>query len=204
MSGTSDRMSSGGNAVRDALTASFSRSYFLDAVDIERQFAVETGRPFSLCLVDIDQLRTINDQFGQRAGDDVLAGVADTVRATLDLPQWQNLRCLQARFDGDSLVLLLPGCRLERAEQFAHVIQRRVAEARYTNDAAVTVSIAVTSYTVGDTVDDLLGRTERTLYLAKQFGNDSVEVARTPPPRPIAASVTRLPVEWHGPPRRRR
>ena len=197
-------MSSGGNAVRDALTASFSRSYFLDAVEIERQFAVETGRPFVLCLIDVDQLRNINDRFGQRAGDSVVAGVAETVRRTLDLPQWQNLRCLQARFDGDSIILLLPGCRLDRGEQFAHVLRRRVCDAIFTDEVAVTVSIAVTAYTTGDTVDEILGRTERTLHLAKQFGNDSVETARTPEPTQRAASVTRLPVEWQGPKRKGR
>lgn len=197
-------MSNGGNAVRDTLTASFSRSYFLDAVEIERQFAVETGRPFALCLIDVDQLRNINDVFGQRAGDSVLAGVAETVRGTLDLPQWQNLRCLQARFDGDSLILLLPGCRLDRGEQFAHVLRRRIADAIFTDEVAVTVSIAVTGYTTADTVDELLGRTERTLHLAKQFGNDSVETARTPEPKQRAASVTRLPVEWQGPKRKGR
>lgn len=199
MSGNSDRMSHRGNAVRDSLTASFSRSYFLDAVEIERQFAIETGRPFALCLIDVDQLRAVNDHYGLRAGDTVIAGVAETVRGTLDLPQWQNLRCLQARFDGDSLILLLPGCRLERAEQFAHVLRRRIAESSYTDDVAITVSIAVTGFTIGDTVDELLGRTEKTLHLAKQFGNDSVETAITPEPTQRAATVTRLPVKWRGP-----
>ncbi len=199
MSGSSNRVRKGGNAVRDDLTASFSRAYFIDAVEIERQLAADTGRPFAICLIDIDALKSVNDQYGLRAGDAVVAGVADTVRASLDLPQWQNLRCLQARFDGDSLILLLPGCRLQRGEQFAHVLRRRIGEATYAGAINVTVTIGVTGYKVGDSVDELLARTERTLFLGKQFGSDTVEIARTPEPRRRTASITRLPVKWHGP-----
>jgi diguanylate cyclase (GGDEF)-like protein len=196
MSGNSSRSDHGGNAVRDELTESFSRSYFVDAVGIERELALEIGKPFSICLMDIDQLKNVNDQFGIDAGDAVIAGVAESVRASLDLPQWQNLRCLQARFDGDSLILLLPGCRIQRAEQFAHVVSRRIGDAIYAGSIQVTVSMAVTGYKVGESIDELLARAERTMCLAKQFGGDAVETVRTPEPQRRKASVTKLPVAF--------
>jgi len=189
-------MHDGGNAVRDELTATFSRAYFITAVDVERQLAVETGRPFAVVLADIDQLRNINDEFGLAAGDTVISGVAETIRQTLDLPQWQNLRCLQARFDGDSIILVLPGCRGERAEQFAHVLRRRVANSTYAGTIPVTVSLAVTPYTIGESVDELLARTERVMHLAKQFGGDTVERVRVSEPQRRTATVTRLPVVY--------
>lgn len=196
MSGNTTRSWDGGNAVRDELTATFSRGYFLDAIDIERQLALESGRPFAVCLLDIDQLGNVNDEFGLAAGDAVIAGVADTVRQTLDRPQWQNLRCLLARFDGDSLILLLPGCRGQRAEQFAHVLRRSIADCIYSGTVAVTASLAVASYTMGESIDELVGRLERTMHLAKQFGGDAVESVRTREPRRRTATVIRLPVEF--------
>lgn len=199
MSGNTTQIRDGGNAVRDSLTASFSRAYFIDAVAIERQLAIETGRPFSIMLLDIDQLRNVNDEYGLAAGDTVLAGVADTVRQSLDLPQWQNLRCLQARFDGDSLVLVLPGCRSQRAEQFAHVLRRRIADTHYAGTIAVTASIAVTPYVIGESVDELLARVERTMHVGKQFGGDSVESMRVREPQRQSATVTRLPVAFRPP-----
>jgi diguanylate cyclase (GGDEF)-like protein len=199
MSSNSDQVPAGGNAVRDALTASFSRAYFIDALSIERQFAVDSCRPFTLCLLDIDQLRSVNDEYGQQTGDAVLAGIAESIRSTLDLPQWQNLRCLQARFDGDAFTLLLPGCQLRRGEQFAHVLRRRIADAKYAGALNMTVSIAVAAYQAGESIDELLARVERTMHLAKQFGNDVVETAPTPELKQRTASVTRLPVAWHGP-----
>lgn len=56
----------------------------------------------------------------------------------------------------------------------------------------ITVSIAVTAYRSGETVDSLLARTEKTLHLAKQFGCDRVETARTPEARHDHAGVTAL------------
>lgn len=201
MSGNTTRSWDGGNAVRDELTATFSRGYFLDAIDIERQLALDSGRPFAVCLLDIDQLSSINDEFGLAAGDAVIAGVADMVRQTLDCPQWQNLRCLLARFDGDSLILLLPGCRGQRAEQFAHVLRRRIADGIYSGTVAVTASLAVATYTIGESVDELVGRLERTMHLAKQFGGDSVELICTREPERRTATVTRLPVAFRNPPK---
>ncbi len=196
MSGNSTTIRDGDPSVRDELTATFNRAYFIDAVGIERQLALETGRPFSICLLDIDRLRNVNDEFGLSAGDGVLAGVAETVRLTLDLPQWQNLRCLQARFDGDSLILILPGCRCQRAEQFAHVLRRRIADTVFGGTIDITASIAVTPYTIGESVDELLARAERVMHLAKQFGGDTVETIRVREPERRTATVTRLPVVY--------
>ncbi len=199
MSGNTTRIQDSAGAVRDELTSAFSRAYFIDAVGIERQLALETGRPFSICLLDIDQLRNVNDGYGLSAGDAVLAGVAETVRRCLDLPQWQNLRCLQARFDGDGMILVLPGCRLARGEQFAHVLRRRVADTVYAGSINVTATLAVTSYVIGESVDELIARAERGLHLGKQFGGDSVETVRVREPQRQIATVTRLPVTFREP-----
>jgi diguanylate cyclase (GGDEF)-like protein len=197
MSGSSDSTVRHRYAARDGLTSAFTRPYFLNLLADECRFAGEMGKPCCVCLVDIDQLRKINEESGLSAGDETLAWVAETVRMALDLPQWRNLRCLLGRYDGDCLILLMPGCRLHRAEQFAHVLKRRIA-ARERGEQHVTASIAVTAFKADDTVDDLLTRAEKTMCLAKQFGGSGVEVARTAELTRELASVTRLPVTWQG------
>jgi diguanylate cyclase (GGDEF)-like protein len=159
------------------------------------------GKPFCIALIDIDQLRKVNEQHGVSAGDALLAGAAEAVRSALDLPQWHNLRCLIGRYDGDSLILLMPGCSLDRAEQFAHVLKRRVASL-LREGFGVSASIAVAACQRDDSVDGLLVRTEKTMCLAKQFGGNHVEVSRTPELTRDLASVTRLPVAWQGKPAR--
>ena len=91
---------------RDGLTGAFTRPYFLSLLIDECRFAVEMGKPFCVCLVDIDQLRKVNEERGLGAGDALLADTAEAIRLTLDLPQWGNLRCLMGRYDGDSLIQL--------------------------------------------------------------------------------------------------
>lgn len=184
-------------AARDGLTSAFSRPYFLTLLADECRMASEIGKPFCVCLIDVDQLRKINDRSGIHAGDRLLAGMAEAVRTALDLPQWGNLRCLIGRYDGDSLMLLLPGCRLDRAERFAHVIRRRIASVGQ-DGAGMTATLAVAAFKPDDTIDGLLARTEMTMCLAKQFGGDSVEVSQTAELTRDLASVTRLPVAWQG------
>jgi diguanylate cyclase (GGDEF)-like protein len=184
-------------SARDGLTAAFTRPYFLSLLTEESLFATEMGKPFCVCLIDIDQLRKVNEQRGITAGDALLAKVAEAIRITLDREQWGNLRCLIGRYDGDSLMLLMPGCRLNRAEQFAHVVKKRISGAEH-DGLRVTASISVAAFKCDDTVDDLLARTEKTMCLAKQFGGDSVEVSRTAELTRDLASVTRLPVNWQG------
>jgi diguanylate cyclase (GGDEF)-like protein len=188
-------------SARDGLTAAFTRPYFLSLLTEESRFAIEMGKAFSVCLIDIDQLRKVNEEHGLSAGDSMLAKTTEAIRATLDLKQWGNLRCLIGRYDGDSLMLLLPGCRLARAEQFAQVVRQRISAAEH-NGISVTASIAVAAFKGDDTVDSLLARTEKTMCLAKLFGGDEVEVSRTAELSRDLASVTRLPVAWQGRPKR--
>jgi GGDEF domain-containing protein len=105
------------------------------------------------------------------------------------------------RYDGDSLILLLPGCRLKRAELFAQRIRQRITRVGQ-GGSSCTVSIAVAAFSREDTIDTLLARTEKTMCLAKQFGGDSIEVSLTTEFTRDLATVTRLPVAWHGPVRK--
>lgn len=164
---------------RDRLTGALSRMHFLDLLAEEKAFADRNDRPFLLCLIDVDQLRNVNDEGGQRAGDDVLIGVVDRARDILDTPSWSDLNYLHARYDGDGLMILLRSCRVEHGSRFAEALRQRVAQSRFAGQR-VTVSIGVATYGLGEPLDKVLARTERTLHLAKQSGRDWVEVARDP------------------------
>jgi diguanylate cyclase (GGDEF)-like protein len=202
MAGSSGSTIRNRDAQRDALTGAFSRPYFVNLLGEECRFALDMGKPFSVCLIDIDQLRKVNADYGIVAGDELLADTAEAIRLTLDLPQWGNLRCLMGRYDGDCLILLFPGCRLKRAEEFAYRVRQRLSKPGQDGGRS-TVSIAIAAFNGNDTIDDLLTRAEKTMCLAKQFGGDTVEVARTAELTRDLASVTRLPVAWRRPRKQR-
>jgi diguanylate cyclase (GGDEF)-like protein len=179
--------------LRDKLTGALCRPHFLDLLAEEKRFADRSGQAFLLCLLDVDQLRSINDAAGLRAGDEVLRGIANSLRDILDTAPWDGLNYLHARFDGDALMVLLRCCRVEQGQRLAETVRVRVRRSTYRADARATVSAAVASYAIGEPIDRVLSRTERTLLLAKQAGGDCVETALLPADHRTHSNVIYLP-----------
>lgn len=178
-------------AHRDALTNALTRPTFLGLLRGCAERTTAGDPPFAVCLLDVDQLTNVNDRHGLAAGDRVLAGIARRVLAELADTRWHGLACTLARYDGDALSLLAQPADSARIVELAEAL--RVAVARQAVDgAAVTVSLGVAQHRIGESVDELLARTERALHLAKQFGRDRVELSSTPASSRARASVHRL------------
>jgi len=173
----------------DALTGAFTRQSFLALLGAQAAQAQRTGSVFCLCLIDVDRLRTINDGRGVAAGDAVLAGLAARLRGVLEQPAWHYSEYTLGRYDGGALMLLARPCSVHQGETLAEALRFGVAEAPLVDRQSATVSIGVAQHRIGESIDSLLARTERTMYLAKQFGRDRVEVSPTPPSRVERAKV---------------
>lgn len=123
----------------------------------------------SLLIMDVDNLKGINDQGGHAAGDRALRAVGDAVRSVCrgaDLP---------ARISGDEFAILSLG----RDAQDARALAERVRDALAADPGAPRVSIGVAAYPrVGDAdASALLGAADAALYVAKTTGRDRVVVA---------------------------
>lgn len=167
-------------AWHDVLTGALTRPHFLALLTEEKQHADDHGSAFALCLADVDALRSINDRWGHAAGDAVLTTVSNQLRALLSRAPWHELKCSYGRYDGDAIALLARGCDLERARLLAEELRRRIADWPLAEGVGVTLSVGVAQYRIGESLDDLLARLERTLHVAKQFGPDRVETSPTP------------------------
>jgi diguanylate cyclase (GGDEF)-like protein len=175
----------------DVLAAALGRKDFLAELESAVARAGRDAPSVVLCLIDVDQLRNVNDRHGQAAGDAVLRAVASRVARALGL-RCRSFRGLLARFDGDGLIVMLRGAQLRAGEEFADELRRLVAGASIARGLRVTVSIAVAAHRSGESSDALLARLEKTLHLAKQFGGDRIEIARTPEPRERRAEPTSI------------
>ena len=173
----------------DALTGALTRPSFLTFLELQAAQAQRTGNVFSLCLVDLDRLRSINDSRGVAIGDNALLGLVARLRSVLDEPAWHRSEHTLARYDGGAIMVLARPCRLNEGELLAEALRFGVAEAPLTERITATVSIGVAQHRIGEPIDALLARTERSVHLAKQFGRDRVEVSATPPSRPERAKV---------------
>jgi diguanylate cyclase (GGDEF)-like protein len=176
----------------DALTLTLTRPAFLKALAEAAQLSGRNGNAFSLLLLDVDHLQNINDCHGVAAGDDVLSGVADRCRRVVAEPAWHRSEYSFGRYDGGALMILAWPCAVSQAEMLAEALRFAVAEKPLGDRISATVSLGVAQYRIGESLDELLARTERVLHVAKQFGRDRVEVASTPPSRIERAKVVGL------------
>jgi len=164
----------------DPLTGTLTRQRFLKRLAEAAQLAVDAVSPFSLCIADVDQLRNVNDQYGQLTGDEVLVAVANRFREVLVSMAHHPNEYLLARYDGNSFLLLTQRTDLPHASAIAERLRAAVASSASVDGLRVTISAGVSQYRIGESTDETLARAERALHLAKQSGRDRVEIIETP------------------------
>lgn len=161
----------------DALTGLYNRSYFFTALEREIARGDRSGRAFCLVMLDLDDLKAVNDRFGHIAGDQVLRGVADIVRG--------GVRKIDtaARYGGDEFVALLPETDPTGGWVVAEKIRLTVAEQGLPGlDPGPTVSVGVVSYPAdGRSADALLVSADRAMYASKRGGKNKVARATAEP-----------------------
>jgi diguanylate cyclase (GGDEF)-like protein len=163
---------------RDALTAALPRSVFVAMLEREVAQADASGKPFSVCLLDIDDFRKVNACLGFRAGDKLLAAVADAARTELCRARWRDVPSALGRYDGDEIAVVLRHADCDGVREFGRAVAAAVEGAEHGVSTRIKLSVAAVVYEFGEATDGLLARLERTLHLCKQFGEGAVEVAR--------------------------
>lgn len=169
-------------AMTDALTGLLNRRALFE------QHAHRTLNSSTAIIVfDIDRFKSINDQHGHAAGDQVLRLFAE------DLLSGMKARNTVARLGGEEFVMILDGVLPGRAERIANDISRRFAAREISIGEAVlrcTVSAGVAvGAPVGQTFETVLSLADNALYEAKRAGRNRVEVAGYL--RPVDTSETR-------------
>jgi diguanylate cyclase (GGDEF)-like protein len=156
----------------DSLTDLYNRAFFFNAVDHEIQRSRRFGRGFCLLMMDLDELKSINDQHGHYQGDVILKSVAGLIRA--------GLRGIDiaARYGGDEFVALLPETDPSGAFVVAEKIRQLVNELRVETgpgQIATSLSIGVVTYPDdGETADDLMIAADDAMYSSKRLGRNRV------------------------------
>jgi diguanylate cyclase (GGDEF)-like protein len=166
-------------AMTDALTGLPNRRYAMDRVQQEWAAARRSGKPLSCMVVDLDNLKFINDEFGHDAGDWALCSTSGALREAL---RSDDVIC---RTGGDEFLALCPGSDLSAALACAERL--RVAVSRMDlkfegQHVPLSVSIGVAEKNEGVTnVDALRRMADRGAYLAKAAGRNVVAAEQRDP-----------------------
>jgi diguanylate cyclase (GGDEF)-like protein len=156
-------------ATRDAHTDSLTlignnRAYEL-GLSTALDSAAEAGAPVSLCLVDVDDFKQINDTYGHPLGDQVLVEIARLLRTESD--------CVGTfRFGGDEFAIVL-SCGERAARSHVERLYRLLSTAQFSHGTSATVSVGVATYP--DQAADLEAlehAADSALYWAKQNGKN--------------------------------
>jgi diguanylate cyclase len=139
-----------------------------------RQELLRFGRyqqAVSLILFGLDRFKQVNDTYGHQAGDEALRMVVARVQPVLREAD------IFARFGGDEFALILPSTSLHGAVTVAERLRVVVCSSTFlyeTHELQISLSMGVAVARVGDSLETLLERADRALYLAKERGRNQV------------------------------
>jgi diguanylate cyclase (GGDEF)-like protein/putative nucleotidyltransferase with HDIG domain len=156
-------------ALTDPLTGLGNHRHFHERLQRELAQAEENGGLVSLCFLDVDDFKRINDQFGHPAGDRVLSQVATRLRQGGE----------SFRLGGDEFAVLLVGLDEQAALSTAQSIVSRIGDTELGKAGAITVSAGVATFPQhGRERDSLIRLADSALYWAKEHGKNQVRLAR--------------------------
>ncbi|MBF0356330.1 MAG: diguanylate cyclase [Alphaproteobacteria bacterium] len=159
-------------SIRDPLTGLFNRNYMQDTM--QRLLSLNDRNPearVALAVVDIDHFKSINDRFGHNKGDAVLKAVAQAILATIRDDD------LAVRLGGEEFAIFSSGASCLRIMEFAERLRHAIESIDFSHireGFKVTASFGVALRQVSESLHDLIGRADESLYLAKTQGRNRV------------------------------
>ncbi len=156
----------------DALTGLFNRRAFDRSTDELYAAWSKSNESFSLCLLDIDHFKRINDSQGHQAGDEVLRQLGRQLQT-----EFADVRCI-ARYGGEEFAVLTKESgpvAAKRMDEFRSRIEN-LAIAFDGKEIPVTVSVGCAQIDAEDRIGNLVRRADEALYASKLGGRNRVHL----------------------------
>jgi diguanylate cyclase (GGDEF)-like protein len=156
----------------DPLTGIYNRSYFFDVLDREIRRAARTGSRFAVLMLDLDDLKPVNDMLGHPQGDDLLRSVTEVIRRDIRSTD------VAARYGGDEFVVILSDTEPEGARVVAEKLRADIANLAVgpsDRPARTSASIGLVSYPDdGTTAEGLIADADKAMYESKRRGKNQI------------------------------
>jgi diguanylate cyclase (GGDEF)-like protein len=160
-------------ATMDGLTGLVNHKTFYEILEKELWRSRRYGGRISLIMVDVDNLKDINDAYGHRAGDKAIREISRRIK--------ECIRQIDtaARYGGDEFAVILLNTSLEDAIVVAQRMVDAVASSQTTwqkEQIPLSISVGLGQYDAETTPEDITSRSDQALYMAKQAGKGTVRV----------------------------
>ncbi|WP_457640180.1 diguanylate cyclase [Persephonella sp.] len=155
----------------DPLTKVLSRRSLEFILSSQFHIARISKRPLSIAMVDIDNFKQVNDQYGHQIGDCVLKKTAQRIQDSLRKSDFIF------RYGGEEFLILLPFTSKEDAVKVMQKIIKNISQHRIKCgefDGSITVSAGVSSIDEANDIYTLISKADRALYRAKRSGKNQV------------------------------
>ncbi len=168
-------------ALTDALTGLYNRRYIIEYMTSLLSVARRSGSPVAVLMIDVDDFKRLNDEYGHKTGDIVLRVIASNMRRALREGD------VIARYGGEEFIVVLPGSDSQVGAEVAERVRQAVAEIEWDQQQLshlprVTISIGVANFPLhGYSHYHLSNAADKALYRAKRNGKNQVQVHEVVP-----------------------
>ena len=162
-------------AYKDPLTDLDNRRSFTEKAQAMLEYAKRYGEPLSVLMIDIDDFKKVNDNYGHDVGDRLLKALSDVIKRSVRSSD------VAARFGGEEFVVLLPKTEEEGAKLVANRIREEFKRVSVDVDGEkirTSVSIGVATLRGEGSIEEVIKKADIALYEAKRSGKDRVVVFR--------------------------
>ena len=155
-------------SITDKLTTIHNRLGIDTAFEEALKNSQMSHQEFGVILVDIDNFKSINDNYGHQVGDRVLQSIANILQKNIDNED------IVGRWGGEEFLVISPRKNMSEIKQLAENLRKSIEEYDFYKVGYVTASFGVSVICSDDTQDSLLKRVDKALYKAKESGKNRV------------------------------
>jgi len=155
-------------SITDPLTGIYNRRLLTSCLDEEMRKCYESGLPLTICIIDVDHFKLVNDLHGHLCGDRVLIETSRIIKSYMKKDD------ILGRYGGEEFLIIMKNQPLHEALVTIEGLHKSIQEHVWEEIDSITVSCGISEYVKGISYSDFVGAADKLLYRAKETGRNNI------------------------------